>query len=204
MVTLLLVGVYYVLYSLNPNILLNYGLTRPFTCVLPEGTVVNPRFPAWVYLSAGAGANLPLSASYRSAGGSCMLIVTTPDVSGSRIVRHHGIVSGEAILGANIFRDFFAGIRDIVGGRAAAYETELRKAKEIALAIEIERNYSKEQILELYFNTIYFGEGAYGVESAAKTYFGKSSRTLTNSNTSSIGGFPVGFTEARQRSTNST
>jgi uncharacterized protein YbjQ (UPF0145 family) len=62
-----------------------------------------------------------------------MLTVTTPTVSGARIVKHLGIVSGEAILGANIFRDFFAGIRDIVGGRSAAYEQELRKAKAIAL-----------------------------------------------------------------------
>ena len=62
-----------------------------------------------------------------------MLTVTTPSVSGSRIVKHHGIVSGEAILGANIFKDFFAGIRDIVGGRSAAYEQELRKAKTIAI-----------------------------------------------------------------------
>ena len=62
-----------------------------------------------------------------------MLTVTTPTVSGSRIVKHFGIVSGEAILGANIFRDFFAGIRDIVGGRSAAYEEELRKAKAIAI-----------------------------------------------------------------------
>ena len=67
-----------------------------------------------------------------------MLTVTTPTVSGSRIVKHFGIVSGEAILGANIFRDFFAGIRDIVGGRSAAYEEELRKAKAIALE-EMER-----------------------------------------------------------------
>ena len=62
-----------------------------------------------------------------------MLTVTTPTVSGHRIVKHLGIVSGEAILGANIFRDFFAGIRDIVGGRSAAYEQELRKAKAIAV-----------------------------------------------------------------------
>jgi uncharacterized protein YbjQ (UPF0145 family) len=62
-----------------------------------------------------------------------MLTVTTPTVSGHRIVKHLGIVSGEAILGANIFRDFFAGIRDIVGGRSAAYEQELRKAKTIAI-----------------------------------------------------------------------
>jgi uncharacterized protein YbjQ (UPF0145 family) len=44
------------------------------------------------------------------------------------------VVSGEAILGANIFQDFFAGIRDIVGGRSAAYERELKKAKDIAIA----------------------------------------------------------------------
>ena len=62
-----------------------------------------------------------------------MLITTTPSVEGQKITRYLGLVSGEAILGANIFRDFFAGIRDIVGGRSAAYEQELRKAKEIAL-----------------------------------------------------------------------
>ena len=62
-----------------------------------------------------------------------MLIVTTPDLQGKRITRYVGIVSGEAILGANIFRDMMAGIRDIVGGRSAAYERELRKAKGIAM-----------------------------------------------------------------------
>ena len=62
-----------------------------------------------------------------------IIVTTTPSIEGTRIVRYLGIVSGEAILGANIFRDFFAGIRDIVGGRSAAYEEELRKAKQIAL-----------------------------------------------------------------------
>jgi uncharacterized protein YbjQ (UPF0145 family) len=62
-----------------------------------------------------------------------MLVVTTPAVEGRRIARYIGLVSGDAILGANIFRDLFAGIRDIVGGRSAAYERELRKAKELAL-----------------------------------------------------------------------
>jgi uncharacterized protein YbjQ (UPF0145 family) len=62
-----------------------------------------------------------------------MIIVTTPSLEGHRITRYLGLVSGEAILGANIFRDIFAGIRDIVGGRSAAYEQELRKAKAIAL-----------------------------------------------------------------------
>jgi uncharacterized protein YbjQ (UPF0145 family) len=62
-----------------------------------------------------------------------MLVVTTPSIEGRRISRYLGLVSGDAILGANIFKDFFAGIRDIVGGRSAAYEQELRKAKTIAL-----------------------------------------------------------------------
>jgi uncharacterized protein YbjQ (UPF0145 family) len=63
-----------------------------------------------------------------------MLLLTTNTVEGKRISKYLGIVSGEAILGANIFKDFFAGIRDIVGGRSAAYERELRQAKDIALA----------------------------------------------------------------------
>lgn len=62
-----------------------------------------------------------------------MLSTTTPNLEGKRIVRYLGLVSGEAILGANIFKDFFAGIRDIVGGRSGAYEQELRRAKQIAL-----------------------------------------------------------------------
>lgn len=63
-----------------------------------------------------------------------MIITTTPTVEGRAIQQHHGIVTGEAILGANIFRDFFAGIRDIVGGRSAAYEKELRRAREVAFS----------------------------------------------------------------------
>jgi uncharacterized protein YbjQ (UPF0145 family) len=62
-----------------------------------------------------------------------MLVVTTPSLEGRVIAQYLGLVSGEAILGANIFRDLFAGIRDIVGGRSAAYEEELRKAKNIAI-----------------------------------------------------------------------
>ena len=62
-----------------------------------------------------------------------MLVVTTNVIEGRKIAKYHGIVSGEAILGANVFKDFFAGIRDIVGGRSAAYEEELRKAKDIAI-----------------------------------------------------------------------
>lgn len=60
-------------------------------------------------------------------------ITTTPTIEGRRIQRYVGIVTGEAILGANIFKDLFAGIRDIVGGRSAVYEEELRRARTIAL-----------------------------------------------------------------------
>ncbi|MDE0008113.1 MAG: heavy metal-binding domain-containing protein [Gammaproteobacteria bacterium] len=62
-----------------------------------------------------------------------MILTTTQNIEGKAIRNYHGIVTGEAIVGANIFRDFFAGIRDIVGGRSASYEKELQKAREIAL-----------------------------------------------------------------------
>lgn len=61
-----------------------------------------------------------------------IILSTTPSIEGRRITQYLGLVTGEAILGANIFKDFFAGIRDIVGGRSAAYESELLKAREIA------------------------------------------------------------------------
>ncbi|MBO0613736.1 heavy metal-binding domain-containing protein [Thiothrix fructosivorans] len=63
-----------------------------------------------------------------------MIQSTTPSIEGKRIAQYYGVVTGEAILGANVFKDFFAGIRDIIGGRSAAYEKELRKAREIAFA----------------------------------------------------------------------
>ncbi|HOI30860.1 MAG TPA: heavy metal-binding domain-containing protein [Melioribacteraceae bacterium] len=63
-----------------------------------------------------------------------MLVTTTNTIEGKNIVKYLGLVSGEAILGANIIKDFFASVRDIVGGRSAAYESELRKAKDIAIS----------------------------------------------------------------------
>lgn len=62
-----------------------------------------------------------------------MLMTTTPSVEGKNITRYCGVVAGEAILGANLFKDLFADIRDLVGGRSATYERELQKAREIAL-----------------------------------------------------------------------
>ena len=62
-----------------------------------------------------------------------MTLTTTPAIDGKTISNYLGIVTGEAIVGANIFRDLFANIRDIVGGRSAAYEQELARARTIAL-----------------------------------------------------------------------
>ena len=62
-----------------------------------------------------------------------MIQTTTPSVDGRSIAEYLGVVTGEAILGANIVKDLFAGIRDIVGGRSGAYEQELRNARQIAL-----------------------------------------------------------------------
>ena len=62
-----------------------------------------------------------------------MDITTTPSLEGRRIVRYLGVVAGEAIMGANVFKDLFAGVRDIVGGRSGTYERELQRAREIAL-----------------------------------------------------------------------
>jgi uncharacterized protein YbjQ (UPF0145 family) len=68
-----------------------------------------------------------------------MIVSTTPTIEGRRMAEYLGLVSGEAILGANIFKDIFAGIRDIVGGRSGAYEEELRKAKQIAIDEMVEQ-----------------------------------------------------------------
>ena len=92
-----------------------------------------------------------------------MLVVTTPVIEGRPVREYLGIVTGEAILGANIFRDFFAGIRDVVGGRSAAYEEELRKAKQIAIneMIDEARQRGGTAILsvDLDYETINVGSG---------------------------------------------
>ena len=62
-----------------------------------------------------------------------MLMTTTPSVEGKRIVRSLGVVTGETIIGANVFRDFLAGVRDFFGGRSGSYEAVLREAKDTAL-----------------------------------------------------------------------
>ncbi|MBL8480032.1 MAG: heavy metal-binding domain-containing protein [Sterolibacteriaceae bacterium] len=62
-----------------------------------------------------------------------MEMTTTPSFEGKKIAKYCGVVAGEAVLGANIFKDLFASVRDIVGGRSGTYENELRKARQIAL-----------------------------------------------------------------------
>ena len=63
-----------------------------------------------------------------------MMIVTTTDfVEGRKVVQYLGIVAGEAVIGANVFRDLFAGIRDVIGGRSGAYEQTLREARQVAI-----------------------------------------------------------------------
>jgi len=71
-----------------------------------------------------------------------MIITTTPSIEGKSITRYCGIVTGEAILGANLFRDLCARVRDIVGGRSASYEKELTTARELAFE-ELEEEATK-------------------------------------------------------------
>lgn len=62
-----------------------------------------------------------------------MIMTTTNSIEGHSVTRYFGIVTGEAIMGANIVRDIFASITDIVGGRSGAYETKLQEARDIAI-----------------------------------------------------------------------
>ncbi len=63
-----------------------------------------------------------------------MLLTTTPTIEGKKIITYYGVVTGETIIGANVFRDFMASIRDFFGGRSGAYEDVLREAKNTAMA----------------------------------------------------------------------
>ena len=67
-----------------------------------------------------------------------MIVTTTDGVEGRRVAAYLGLVTGEAIMGTNVFRDMFAGIRDIVGGRSGGYEKEIKKAKRLAVEEMIE------------------------------------------------------------------
>ena len=92
-----------------------------------------------------------------------VLVTTTNSIEGRRIVAYKGLVGGDAILGANMFRDFFAGIRDIIGGRSGSYERVLRKAKNEAVndMIEQARELGANAIVgvDLDYETIELHEG---------------------------------------------
>ncbi len=102
-----------------------------------------------------------------------MLVTTTPNIEGKEISQYYGLVSGEAILGANIFKDFFASIRDIVGGRSQAYEQELQKAKDIAVGEMIAKAQSMGAnaviAVDLDYETIGMGNGNMLMVSASGT-----------------------------------
>ena len=102
-----------------------------------------------------------------------MLVLTTPTIEGKQIFKYYGLVSGEAILGANLFKDLFASIRDIVGGRSAAYEKELRSAKDIAIQemAEQAQAYGANAIVavDLDYETIGGGSGNMLMVSASGT-----------------------------------
>lgn len=72
-----------------------------------------------------------------------MIVTTTNSVEGRRIVEYHGLVTGEAILGANVFRDMFASVRDFVGGRSGAYERVLKSARDTAIEEMVEEARSR-------------------------------------------------------------
>ena len=90
-----------------------------------------------------------------------MILTTTDSVDGRRIKEYLGIVTGEAVLGTNIFRDFFAGIRDIVGGRSGSYEKELRNAKETAITemVDEAKNKGADAILGIDLDYEHIGTG---------------------------------------------
>jgi len=70
---------------------------------------------------------------WRKQGGATMILTTTDSIEGKKITAYLGVVSGETVMGTNIFKDFFAGVRDIVGGRTKSYEGVLSDAKKEAL-----------------------------------------------------------------------
>lgn len=65
--------------------------------------------------------------------GNKMLILTTPTIEGKKITEYHGLVTGDSLLGANLYKDMFSGVRDVVGGRTSKYEEELSSARKLAL-----------------------------------------------------------------------
>jgi uncharacterized protein YbjQ (UPF0145 family) len=90
-----------------------------------------------------------------------MIVTTTYSIEGRRIGLYLGVVAGQAVLGTNVVRDFFAGIRDIVGGRSGSYEKELRKAKAVALdeMIEEARDLGADAVIGIDLDYEHIGSG---------------------------------------------
>lgn len=101
------------------------GQRQALHLATPYPIVCNHRLKLWLTIKQHKGAS--------------MIVTTTPAIEGHPIVDYLGIVTGEAILGANLFKDLFADIRDIVGGRSATYERELQRARDVALQEIVER-----------------------------------------------------------------
>lgn len=72
-----------------------------------------------------------------------MLILTTPTIAGKEIVEYHGLVTGDSLLGANLYKDMFSGVRDVVGGRTSKYEEELTNARDLAQKSMVEKAENK-------------------------------------------------------------
>ena len=68
-----------------------------------------------------------------------MLILTTPNIEGKKIIEYYGLITGDSLLGANLYKDMFSGVRDVVGGRTTKYEDELKTARKMALEIMEEK-----------------------------------------------------------------
>lgn len=78
-----------------------------------------------------------------------MLILTTPNIEGHKIIEYYGLVTGESLLGANVYKDLFSGVRDVVGGRTSAYEEQLKSARDLAISSISEKteNYGANAII---------------------------------------------------------
>src|SRR5690349_1220956 len=109
-------------------------MSRPFRFLLGPHTsiLLVPALDQWrlAAISKAARSSIRLAISGRI----LMIITTTDQVEGRRVIDYLGVVTGEAIIGVNVFRDFFAGIRDIVGGRSGGYQNALKDAREHAMA----------------------------------------------------------------------
>lgn len=73
-----------------------------------------------------------------------MLILTSPTIEGKKINEYHGLVTGDALLGANLYKDLFSGVRDVVGGRTSKYEEELTSARQLAMESMEEKAKAKD------------------------------------------------------------